>query len=303
MNNLKLLKYCAKNPERFLDKTYMFVEKDVNLEKYAQTTKRVKNLLITIQQIKDKKSSAKLLEEIFVELHKTMKKYANYSEFGSFVNACDSSSYEIEYDINLLEKITFLYLEKRDLNEVVPSEWIQAMIDKGSSRKKGSVGEKKLASILIEKGYGSVRTIDEFNVRKKAFAKCSSNGDFSNKGLKRHFNEAIGRNTQGKKLDLVIRNGSDVYFLEAKHMKISGGEQNKQILELIELLKNKPKREEAHYISFLDGIYFNKLFGSEKAANKEESNKIKQQSSDIQNSLRKISQNYFINTAGFNRLF
>jgi len=304
MNNLVLLKYCSQNPEKFLDQTYMFVEKDTNLEKYAQTTKKVKNLLITIQQIKDKKSSDKLLEEMFVELHKIMKKYANYSEFGCFVNACDSSSYEIEYDVNLLKKITFLYLDKRDLNEVVPSEWIQAVIDKGSSRRKGAAGEKKLMSILKEKNYTSAKTMVEFNKHKKTFAKCAGKkGDFSNAGLKKHFSEVIGKTTQNKKLDLIIKKGDDVYFLEAKHMKISGGEQNKQILELIELLRNKPKKENTHYVGFLDGIYFNKLFGSEQAANKEESNKINQQSFDIRNSLKKIKQNYFMNTAGFKKLF
>jgi len=303
IDNLKLLKYCSKNPEFFLDDIYMFVEKHKDLKKYAEITKEIKNTLIAIKEVKGKKDSLKIIDQLFEQLYKLMPKYSNNSEFGCFINACDSSLEEVLFDKNLLAKITYLYLEKRDLNDVVPIEWIQALIDKRSATRKGNVGEKKLAGILETKGYKLVKNITEFKFIKKVFAKCSGKGDFSNKALKSHFGESIGKNTQDKKLDLIIKKDRDIFFLEAKHMKTSGGEQNKQILELIELLRNKPKRPNLHYVGFLDGIYFNKLFGAEKAANTEEYNKITHQKKDIGRILSKIKKNYFINTAGYKKLF
>lgn len=303
MDNLKLLSYCSKNPEKFLDSHYMFVEKHKDLEKYAKVTQEIKNTLIAIKEVKNKKDSTKIVGQLFEQLYNLMRKYSNNSEFGCFINACDSSLEEVLFDKSLLVKITHLYLDKRDINDIVPVEWIQALIDKRAATKKGNAGEKKLIEILESKGYRKASNIAEFKKTNKTFAKCSGKGDFSNKGLRKHFSEKVGDTTQNKKLDLIIKKDKDVFLLEAKHMKTSGGEQNKQILELIELLRNKPKGKSTHYVGFLDGIYFNKLFGSEQPANKEELNKIHHQVSDIKKNLNKIEQNYFINTAGFKKLF
>lgn len=304
MNNLELLEFCKRNPEKFLDVHYMFVERHRDLALYGKTTRQIKNLLITIKEIKNRKEAAGVLEQIFYKLHKILKEYANYSEFGSFINACDSTIDEVRYDMGLLRKITFLYLQKRDLNDIVPIEWIQALIDKGSSRKKGSAGENKLIEILGQSRYKRAKTLTDFLIHKHSFARNSSGGDFSNISLRARFGEHIGGRTQHKKLDLIIKSGEDIYFLEAKHMNVGGGGQNKQILELVEVIRKKPKQARNHFVGFLDGIYFNKLFNlGEKAANQEEERKILQQRNDIMKSLHQNPGNYFINTAGFIRLF
>ena len=303
MDNIILLEFCKKHLEQFLDTYYMFVEKHKDLKRYVEVTQEIKNTLIAIKQVKNKKGSSKIVSQLLEQLYKLMPKFSNNSEFGCFINACDSSLEEVLFDKNLLKKITYLYLEKRDLNDIVPGEWIQALIDKRAATKKGNTGEKKLKETLESKGYKQAKNIREFQKESKIFASCSGRGDFSNKGLKKYFGEGIGKNTQNKKLDLIIKKKDHVFFLEAKHMKTSGGEQNKQILELIELLRHKPKKPNLHYMSFLDGIYFNKLFGTEKAANKEESNKINLQKLDIILNLKKIKQNYFVNSAGFKKFF
>ncbi|TSC90581.1 MAG: hypothetical protein G01um10142_368 [Parcubacteria group bacterium Gr01-1014_2] len=136
MTSLELFEYCKKNPEEFLDTNYMFIEKDLKIDSYTEKTKIIKIKLIAIKEVSSKKESEKVLGQLFKELQKELGEYANYSEFGAFVNACDSKIEEVFDDITLLKKITKLYLDKRDLNEIVPSEWIQALIDKGSSRKK-----------------------------------------------------------------------------------------------------------------------------------------------------------------------
>ena len=155
MNNLALLKDCISNPEKFLDDNYMFVEKNKDLTKYVEDVKEIKLLLIAIKVMTQKEYDEKILRKLYIDLQKFIRghKRINCSEFGCFVNACDSRKEEIEEDLGLLIDITNLYLEKRDLNEIVPSEWIQAILDKSSSRKKGHSGVGKLINILEDKKY------------------------------------------------------------------------------------------------------------------------------------------------------
>ena len=266
MDNLELVDYCVKHPESFLDTNYMFPEKHKNLDLYVEKSKEVKDKLIAIKQIKDKKDSGEVLNQIFDDLRKILRKYANYSEFGCFINACDSKIEEASKDLNLLKLITGLYLEKRDIGDITPAEWVQAIIDKGSSRRKGNAGENKLAQILIKNGFAKVQDMEEFNKKTKAFSffSKSKNGNFSIKSLKDHLGIKLGAKNQGKCLDLIIKRDSDVYFLEAKHMSTSGGEQNKQMVEIIDLIKNCPSKSDYHFVAFLDGIYFNIIFDPER---------------------------------------
>ncbi len=304
MKNLDLLNYCKENKENFLDSAYIFLEKDMNLDKYIEKTKKIKNKLIAIKEICDKKSSEMVLNELFNTLIFDIKEYASYSEFACFINACDSNIDEVSNNRNLLEEITRIYIEKRDLNEIVPSEWIQALIDKGSSRKKGKVGEKKLILVLERDKYILTKKYDEFIKNEKSIAQFSKGGDFCLKKIKDNFGISIGKKTQNKTLDLIIKNSSDIYFLEAKHMSTKGGGQDKQVKEIIDLIKNKPTKNNYHFVSYLDGIYSNILLeiGDKKVSTKKQ-NKLKNQYKDIIKALNKNSNNYWINTAGFKKLF
>src|SRR3989344_2896539 len=262
MDNTELLKYCIKHPEKFLDYNYMFPERDANLNSYKKKTIEIKELLIAIKKIRGKKNSQKIEEWLFSELQQKLKKYANYSEFGCFINACDSNVNENINDPGLLKKITYLYLEKRNICDITPIEWIQAIIDKGSSRKKGHAGENKLIKILEENKFPLVKKMEDFSRNKKCVAKFSGSGDFSNKNIKKIFCISIGQKTQGKKLDLLIKKGEDIYFLEAKHLNTGGGEQSKQVLELIEIVKQRSPVH-YHFVSFLDGLHSNNILGVE----------------------------------------
>lgn len=297
MNNLKLLEYCLKNKEGFLDPYYIFQKKHLKLDLYIEQTKKIKNLLITIKELKKRNTSELILKNLYFDLAKLLNDYANFSEFCCFINACDSQKDEVKNNVVLLKKITDLYLEERDLNEIVPAEWIQALIDKTSSRKKGHVGEEKLIDILSSQlGFIITKDISEFVANKKSVARFSRSGDFSNLAINKQFGISLGKKTQNKKLDLIIKNNKDIYFLEAKHISNEGGEQNKQILELIEIIDIKPPKENYHFVSFLDGVYFNKLFNSTQQ-------KLENQRNDIRKYLGKNKENYFINTAGFKKLF
>lgn len=303
MNNIKLLQYCIRHPEKFLDYNYMFIKKDRHLNSYRKRTTEIKELLITIKNIKNKQKSQATLDQIFIDLQKKLKKYANYSEFGSFINACDSNMNENINDIDLLKKITYLYLEKRKFSDITPIEWIQAIIDKGSSRKKGQAGTNKLIKILERKGFLKVKKIQEFVNKKKAVAKLSSRGEFSNKNVKKNFKISIGRKTQGKSLDLIIKNNRDIFLLEAKHLNTSGGGQNKQVLELIDIIKNRPPQSNYHFVSYLDGLHSNTILAAGNSIkDQKEKNKIQKQYKDIIKALSQIKNNYWVNTVGFIKL-
>lgn len=304
MDNIKLLKYCINNPETFLDYNYMFVDIDKDLNKYANKTKLIKHKLIAIKETISKHKSKNIVNQLLNELQKELGNYANYSEFGAFINACDSKIEEVYNDKILLKEITFLYLKRRELNDIVPAEWIQALIDKGSSRKKGHVGENKLINILKNKGYIILEKINDFEKYKKCVAKFSKSGDFSNKSIKNKFNISIGKNTQNKTLDLIIKRNSGIYFLEAKHLNTGGGGQNKQILELIDLIKNKTDFPNHHFVAFLDGLHSNTLLNCSKSNRRNfGENKIQNQYFDLIKILKIRKDNYWMNTAGFKKIF
>jgi len=300
MDNLELLNYCIKNPEHFFDSNYMFTDKDQKLTLYINNTKKIKNLLIAIKELL-KRNENKTADKLFLDLQKSVKNN-KYSEYICFVNACDINLEHIIKDIGLLKKVTTLYLENRDLNEVVPSEWVQALIDSGASRRKGQAGENKLIELLENCNFKKVAAYSDFTKENKCVAKFKKTGDFSLLNIQKNLGITFGGNNQNKQLDLIIKNKDDTYFLEAKHMHISGGAQNKQILELIELIREQILNPKYHIISFLDGTYFNIIFNT-KNIDKEIKNKIINQQEDIIEALTKNKNNYFINTAGFKKLF
>ena len=52
-----------------------------------------------------------------------------------------------------------------------------------------------------------------------------------------------------------------IFLCEAKHLNTSGGGQDKQISELIEIMSLAENSKNIFYISFLDGTYSNILLG------------------------------------------
>jgi|SRR3989339_1483757 len=301
MDNLKLLEYSIKHPEPLMDKNYMFLNKHVDLQKYVKKTQNIKNILIAIKEMKSANISGKTIDKMYLKLDKELNNYSVFSEFSCFINACDLNNGEVRGKIDLLKKVTDYYLKHRDLNDIVPAEWIQALIDKTTSRKKGQAGEKKLLQLLKTKRYNFVDTLEDFMSHNKSCARFSKKGGLSNKNLKRELGVTIGKKNQDKKLDLLIKNNKNIYFLEAKHISTGGGGQNKQISELIDIIRLKTNNKNYHFISFLDGVHFNTLFKKHKKTKK--SDKILIQQKDIKKALKVNKTNYFINTAGFKKLF
>ncbi|MBI4652864.1 hypothetical protein HY750_01275 [Candidatus Kuenenbacteria bacterium] len=161
-------------------------------------------------------------------------KYFNCSEFACFINACDNIINEAKNEINLLKKITKKYFAKRVLNEMAPEEWVQAILDTNSSRKKGKCGENKLIHILKEQGFKEAFDWDDFFKIDYCVVKFSKK--FSLKNVRKNLDVKIKTKKQNKTLDLIIKAKNKILLCEAKHLNTSGGGQDKQISELIEIL-------------------------------------------------------------------
>ena len=293
-NNLHYFKISKNNQEKLLDDFYVFDEKHPDLNRYIKNTKEIKNILITIQTLQGKKEKSAVIDKYFIELSKIIGKFSNCSEFACFVNACDNIIGEAKNEINLLKKITERYFTKRILNEMAPEEWVQAILDTNSSRKKGKCGENKLIYILRKYGFKEVFNWGDFS--KIDFCVVKFSKKFNLKNVRQNLNIKIKTKKQNKTLDLIIKAKNKILLCEAKHLNTSGGGQDKQISELIEILRLNEKNN-ISYISFLDGKYSNILLGNNSGGDK-----ITTQRKEINKFLKNNPNNYWVNTAGFESL-
>ncbi len=74
-------------------------------------------------------------------------------------NAVKSIIDFLDFTGGLLFLVSRRYFQKRILNENVPEEWVQAILDKNSSAKKGRSGENKLIHIL---GLNGIKEVGEW---------------------------------------------------------------------------------------------------------------------------------------------
>jgi len=305
-NNQYYFNISKKHKEKPLDENYIFKDKHPDLKKYISQTKEIKEILITIKRLISDKESKSIIDSYFLKLQKVLMAFGNCSEFACFINACDNTLESVQKDLGTLKKITILYFEKRDLNEIVPIEWIQALLDSHASRKKGECGENKLINILKKYKFDYVDSWENFNAKNKCVAKFKK--DFKLKETRKKLKIKLSTKKQGKNLDLIIKIDKKIFIVEAKHVNISGGAQDKQISELIEIISLNEKNKDIHYISFLDGNYSNivlsdsikKKNGSKKTKKLKE--KLNNQQKEIKKYLLKNKNNFWLNTAGFKSL-
>ncbi|MDO9399775.1 MAG: DpnII family type II restriction endonuclease [bacterium] len=178
---------------------------------------------------------------------------------------------------------------------MVPEEWVQAILDSNSGRKKGCCGENKLLHILENNGFKKVDNWKDFLETEKCVTRFSKIFDL--KAVRQNLNIKIDTHKQDKRLDLIIKNCEKLFLLEAKHLNTAGGGQDKQLSELIELLTLSEKDKNIFYIAFLDGNYSNILLGDDHVRGK-----LKIQRQEIKKFLKKNPNNYWVNTDGLKEL-
>lgn len=239
----------------------------------------------------------------------TSHQYLQYTEFVAFWKCLDMS-FSIYRRLSPQEQLTLLrkFLENYCRNRIdlykthgPTHSVVQALYDAQSSRKQGSSAIRKLVALLSE-GYPQIRQLEEnlvpsgsspwYAILDRSEGKKILERIISSRGLKFTFRAW----KQNKLPDLVVGIGKHVFVLEAKHIKEPGGAQDKQIAELIDFIRKCEAESAFHYVSFLDGLYFNELI------RENSDDKRAFQKRAILECLENCPSNYFVNTAGFKAL-
>jgi len=242
----------------------------------------------------------KLIEEI---LNILKLDGVQYTEFVAFLNAFDLTlhileTYSLKDQISILKIVLKEYCETRftplyssldDNNKCV----IQALIDKSASRRKGEVGKEKIKNLLKEK-FNAEEVTNPFEFFNQSIGEITY---LDVNHYEKAFNDIKRRLELRKKFDknpdLLVRIKNHVFIIEAKHIKESGGAQDKQLLELCNFInfQEEGKDYQIHYISFLDGVMANEFFTGGHHYSQRALSELKNNPS-----------NYFVNTVGFIRL-
>lgn len=300
-NNFEYWKLSLANPESIGDDFYIFDKIIIN-EELSKYSENMRELIISYCVLKRKKynDSEKILSDIYnLILEKEELKYTEFIAFWKVLDFSYSIFKKYPNNKQVLSKLLDNYCEKRKelYDKYCFSDiTIQALYDSNASRKKGSSGIKKIIN-LVEKNL-KLKRLENTEINRNQFYITPDKGqkDVYVKILKKYKIKAtLQKTNQGKIPDFLFKVNKDIYIVEAKHVKEGGGEQNKSITELINFIKQSENSSNIHYISFLDGIYFN-LFISYK--DKKRNNKVSRQKREIERALKDFKQNYFLNTKG-----
>ncbi len=287
-DNLKYLEYSCNNPEK-LDERYMNLKKN-NLNKYVEFTNKIRSLLNDIRKDKfvDEKKFTVLLNLI-------TDSYGSKNEFNCFINACDSTIGTIKNNPETLKQIVELFFTYRNGKISADPVHIQSLIDKGSQRALGIIGQQKIVEIAQNFGFEYTNVPDIFLKNKNSIS-------YYKKELKEKIIPEIDFGSQNKDLDIILKSNDKFFFIESKHIKECGGAQDKQIKELIGLIKTKMPKN-TFIVSFLDGVFSNEILNSEifnVFDNKDKiiKNKIEQQQLEILDNLHNNKSAFWLNSAG-----
>lgn len=308
-SNIEYWKLSLENREPLLDEYYLFDDVIVNDENLISKVKRLRELIICycILIEKNESNTEAILEEI-LNIIKSIEKI-QYTEFVAFWKVFDIS-YSVFKNLgfpkDILIEILNNYCNKRKkLYDQLgyTNITIQALYDSGVSRKKGSIGIIKIIK-LIKDYFNNVIEVKNYQ--------DILNNDIcfflpdENKSLWEEFKSKLGlryyfgATHENKIPDIVLKikySSVDKFFIiEAKHIKETGGAQDKQINETIMFISYSEDLDNIHYISFLDGIYFNKFIDNNR------SDKIENQMNNIIQALEKNKKNFYVNTSGLKQI-
>lgn len=316
-DNIEYWKLSLDNPEKVIDEYYVndkIIISNQELIKEIHRLREIISVYCYLLKYEDeifKQFRDKLLSDLFNLIESI--ESIQYSEFIAFWKVFDIS-YSVYKNITdkdekrrILKTLVENFCKKRHelYTKIGYSDvTVQALSDSGASRGKGIKGIVKLVKIIEEISKNNninipkISSILEFDKKNWYFLVDENDKKFFD-SFKSKFkiNYDFGRTHHDKLPDIVVKVGKEIMIIEAKHIKEGGGAQSKQIIELIEFIKQEEKSQNIHYVSFLDGIYFNMFI------NPPPESQIHKQRKDIENTLRKFKQNYFVNTAGFKRLF
>ncbi len=308
--NLEYWEISLKNPEPVVDKYYISDEIILDDEKLIQSIKRLRDLVTAYCVLleKDEKSAEKIIDEIYKIISDTEK--IQYTEFVAFWKTLDLSFSvfkKLQNQKMILAELLkeYCFRRKRLYDNLGYSNiTVQALYDSGASRKKGTSGVIKVIDLAtenfnLEKRSHHFMTIEDIRTQKVGYFFPDSADEKLFKNFCKNFNikYKFGDEHQGKLPDVVLKVKNHFFIIEAKHIKESGGAQDKQIDEIIKFIKYSENSTSIHYLSFLDGIYFNNFISAPK------NSKVNKQKQEIERHLKNNPNNFFVNTSGIIHLF
>ncbi|RKX55173.1 MAG: hypothetical protein DRP30_00355 [Thermotoga sp.] len=308
--NMEYWRISLENPEPVADDYYIFDKIIVNDKNLIRKVERLRELIIAYCVIyeRNEKASIDILNEIYKIIVSIDK--IQYTEFIAFWKALDMSLSVFKKLPNqefILAELLKMYCSRRRklYDELGYSNiTVQALYDSSASRKKGSAGIIKLLDlagrILNLKEKEHLRKIEEIEIQDRGYFLPDRGDEALFKSFCERFgiDYQFGKEHQGKEPDIVLKINDHFFIIEAKHIKESGGAQDKQIVEIIEFIRYSEDLNFIYYVSFMDGVYFNNFIWTPP----ENNTKVNRQKRDIEKYLKENPNNFFVNTAGFKEL-
>lgn len=317
IDNSQLFSDCLQHPEPLVDPFYCSQQQII-----PATPEAPDNALIRLwRDVRDRLTAADLalrdgdtaaftghVEKLDALLQQ---ENANFLEFTSFFPALDVSysgyrKLDTAVRLAFLGDVTRAYLDQRHriyMAHGYTPVTVQVRRDFEKHKGGGASAKRKLEALFAAHGYTRADTLTQFQSAPRAFLHADGAlYDACETWLRAHGLRFQWRQAhQGKLPDAVYRNGSDLWIVECKHMKETGGGQDKQLSELIDLIGHAEPDFDATgglrigYIAFLDGVLFNALHAPR-------AQKMRQQRQAIDDHLRAHPRNCFVNTWGFGQL-
>ena len=315
MTNIELLYFCKEYPEPFFDLHYskqareLVISRDKDslndLQRANALIRRNITALEALLGKNEKAAEIKLAAEMVDALEQ---EGINNSEFTSYWEVNDVSvsiyrSLQKEDRYKFVLEMAKRYIQDRhSLYSAYgySDTTLQVKADSFAHKRSGGQGQAKVLALLARFGMPLFENPDLREFIKAGSAVILADG--TGRAL---FDEFVkfkalrfvwGARHENKRPDFLIKAHDSFWIVEHKHMKEFGGGQNKQVNEIIDFVGESEKHQDVHYVSFLDGILFNRIFLHEGDP------KVEAQRSRILENLTACPNNYFVNTAGFSNL-
>lgn len=312
MTNVELFLFSCKHPEPMFDpyynkKTPLIIPKTASesnllVEKNGRLIELISafNVLQGQGVSRSDQHVVEIVREIVAILDNT--DGINFSSFAQFFMVY-SSSHDTYCKYDYEDRQTFVYeMLTRFCRERHPiymshgysNTSLQIVADNYSHKRNSKTSIIKAEACLGE--YGFAKVTDMISAKGNCYLLPDKGGKKAFRAFTSHYGiEMLSAKTEQEKLpDMVLKIKDDFYIAELKNMKGSGGGQDKQITEVVNFIRYAEANKSIHYLTFLDGDYFNILTTSKQP-------KIKRQYDDILECLNKNPGNYFVNTAGFSQ--
>ena len=309
--NKEILRVSIANPEPIYDhyyqKEYFIISEDATKPNALMKANRSLLDLVTAYRVNAEMGNDRANEPLIAEMMRLLEtKNINTSEFTSFWECCDVS-YSVfrhlsqEEKKQFLHRITAEYISRRHAvysAHGYTATTLQVKADSFAHKRSGEQGMQKVVRILTElriplvedDGHSAVEAPDQ---RWLILPDKGHGSAFRSLLKRRGLSFEWSRDHKGKFPDYAVNLGEHLFVIEHKHMKELGGGQDKQIVEISEFISQTEEDANTHYVAFLDGILFNKVFAPSATG------KVAIQRDEIARALESHPSNYFVNTHGF----